>query len=412
MSSYSDTFSDALLRDARQLHPGLRFCGYPEHDLSLVSEDLLRYVAALLRDQPIRPPDASPEQWGKLLHSLKPHWILPFLYYKIRCLPEAFFPPEPILRQLQFAFLQSHGRIVLLEEQLQDIVENFGKAGVRVLVMKGPAYAHTIYPNVAVRPCSDLDLLVEPERVPQARAILEYMNYTCLDRKYDIAKHFYCEERFLCKTNDRKRLMIELHWYLYPVFRPQTEETVRELVERTVGVQASGVRFETMNPIDALIHRSLVNWAHHDIDMRFIWICDVALLARKLKEPEDWKILQERSVLWRARLAVELSLLMACACAGLQLPKGFENFSTWPAPSAEERDIWIKVIRRHTDLSSHLREYFGRYESMGELLQRIFRLLFPHPALMRQSYAEAMDRGLIGTYIHRWRQWISRIGMR
>jgi hypothetical protein len=408
-SSNAKPLVESLNADAKRLHPGLGFCGGERHDLSHLPEAMVQYVVSLLHEQPIPPPDVALNVWRDFLFCLNPHWIIPLLYFKIKNLPEDYAPPEEITRQMRQAFLRSQARALQMDVQLGEIMEALRQAGVRVVVLKGPALARTVYPHIATRPSSDLDLLVAPEMVPTARSILERLGYTCLDRKYDFAKHFYCEERFMSQVNTQSRRMIELHWFLYPVFRPRIEASIRDLIDRAVTIAAGPVTFDVLHPVDALMHQAIVNWAHHDRDLRLIWLSDLTLLAQHLTEPDDWNLLQERSVAWSARLALELSLRLAQAWIGLQIPSGFDDFSTWPAPTSNERDMWIKVTQRHRRLLLHISQYWRGFANPGKLLRGLLHLLFPDPALMRLEFQPAEGWRLSVAYVRRWGTWLRKI---
>jgi hypothetical protein len=59
-----------------------------------------------------------------------------------------------------------------LEALLLDVAARFDAAGIDYLVLKGPALAHTIYPDAALRPFGDLDLLVPARSLYAARDLL------------------------------------------------------------------------------------------------------------------------------------------------------------------------------------------------------------------------------------------------
>jgi len=88
-----------------------------------------------------------------------------------------------------------------MERQLREIIEGFQEEGVRVLVLRGPALAFSLYPDPAMRPSCDLDLLVLPEQVVQARGILEDLGYKCLAKRFETARDFFREECFVHQKN-------------------------------------------------------------------------------------------------------------------------------------------------------------------------------------------------------------------
>ena len=151
---HTNRLVERLTEDAKRVLPGLQFCGHSSDGLLSVSDELLQYVVALLQGIPVHPPDVSRTEWMKLLICLSPHWVIPLLYYQIGSLPAEFAPPKEITDYLRFEFLRSRVRAMRLEEQIGELLEAFKNKGVPILVLKGPALAHGVYPNTAARPSS------------------------------------------------------------------------------------------------------------------------------------------------------------------------------------------------------------------------------------------------------------------
>ncbi len=140
--------------------------------------------------------------------------------------------------------------------------------------------------------------------------------------------------------------------------------------------------------------------------MRMIWVYDVKLLAEHLATPDNWRALQERSVAWRARLAIEHSLKMARAWAGLQLPREFEDFSAWPEPTQIEVKAWSKITQNHQGLTSLFSLHMDNASGLLEKVRNYFYYLFPSPNFMRSSYQPSNKWLLPLSYVRRWWRWI------
>jgi len=399
----------SLNRDAGELFPDVQFGGTPENRLEHVSADLVRYVVALLRDHPALAPESSLQAWRTLLGCLRSHWVSPLLHWKLAACPATAAPPPEIRHEIRVAFLRAQAETTYVSQQIGELQQRFTSAGVPVLILKGPALAWSVYPHPATRPSSDLDVLVLPDTVPVARRLLVELGYTCLDRKHDVARHFYCEELLCPPRQARHHRWIELHWELSPVAGLGRTVSVSELFERAVRITGDAIEFEALHPVDALLHRALVNAFHHGRDLRLIWLMDVALLAQQITLLDAWSVLQERCGAWRARLAVELSLRLTCAWLGLQLPASVADFSAWPQPTPAERHIWDRAMARHKNLLAYLGLYF-RSSAIppGHLVRLGWHLLFPDPAWMRLKYPPAQGWRLMDAYLRRWRRWFTQ----
>ncbi len=399
--------STRLLTEIHYLHPNLKFCGEPKDAILQVPDALLNYVLALLKNDPVRPPRAPMAQWGELLHILKSHWIIPLLYWQAGRLPDEFHPPAPVMDQMRDVFQWSRGRCFRMEKQLREITTAFKAEGVRILVLKGPAYGRTVYPDPALRPGSDLDLLVLPEEFLKSREIMEGIGYRCGLRSFEVFRDFRCEENFTSCANPKEMLPICFHWALHLFPDKNAGNNVEKLLRTAIEVEVGDLRFLIADPVDALIHAAAHMLIHHNRDIRLIWIYDIAMLAQNLKGPGDWEILQDRSVNWGARIPVEKALNLAQILTGLQLPEGVSDFSSWPKPTAAEATAMSNALNRHRRPDIKLRLRLSACATSRQKVRFIFKFIVPQPDEMRTYYSDGTP--LFFCYFRLWGRWAGEI---
>jgi hypothetical protein len=371
----------------------MRLCGTTDESLLGLSDDLLTYIKSILQDESPVAPQASVDEWSSLLDFLQANWMIPFVYRRIGSLPQECLPPETVTDEMRQTFLVSCVRSVHMERQLQEIIEAFGEQSVRVLVLRGPALAFSLYEDPAMRPSGDLDLLVLPEQVVRARDILESLGYRCLARRFETTRDFFREECFVHQENPDNKFPVDLHWVhweLHPFFKGSEEVAIEDLFKRSWKVETPTLTFETLHPVDYLIQS---------------WIYDTALLAQHLQVPDDWETLQERCVAWRARLPLEHCLKMAQVWAGLELPDGFDDFFTWPRPTEDESAVWEDTMRHHW-VTILLKRSLSNPSLLLKRVPSLLRLLFPHPDMVRYCYPTSSNWLLPISYVRRWFRWI------
>jgi len=386
----------------------MKLCGTSDEILLDLPDELLTYVKSVLKNESPLAPKASLDEWSRLLNFLRANWMVPFAYRKIASLPQECHPPEAMTDEMRQAFLVSVVRSLHMERQLQEIIEAFRERDVRVLILRGPALAFSLYPDPAMRTSSDLDLLVMPKNVVQARGILESLGYTCLAKRFEVARDFFREECFIDQKNSGNKFPVDLHWVhweLHPFFKGSEKVEMEDLFQRAWKVETPTLAFETLHPVDYLIHSAIHLVMIHRMEMRLSWIYDTALLAQYLQVPDDWERLQERSVAWRARLPLEHCLKMAQAWAGLELPEGFEDFSAWPRPSEDEADVWADTMHHHW-VTVLLKRSLANPSLILKRVPSLLRLLFPHPDMVRLCYPTSSNWLLPISYVRRWFRWI------
>jgi hypothetical protein len=404
-----DFETDSTLKGVMQgIHPSMRLCATKDESLLDVSDELLTYVRSVLKDESPLAPAASVDEWSILLNFLRSNWMIPFFYRRIGSLPSECRPPETITDEMRQAFLVSVVRSVHMERQLQEIIGAFQQEGVRVLVLRGPALAFSLYPDPAMRPGGDLDLLVLPEQIVQARGILESLGYKCLAKRFEVARDFFREECFIHQEDPGNKFPVDLHWVhweLHPFFKGGEKVDIQDLFQRAWKVETPTLAFETLHPVDYLIHSAIHLIMIHKNEMRLSWIYDTALLAHHLQVPDDWETLQEKCVAWRARLPLEHCLKMAQVWTGLELPDGFDDFSTWPPPTKDEAAVWADTMHHHW-VTILLKRSLANPSLLLRRVPSLFRLLFPHPDMVRYCYPTSSNWLLPVSYVRRWFRWV------
>ena len=188
----------------RQIHSDNPTCGEPRNQLLMQPEKLILYVRSLLCDEIPVPVEASPEEWGRVISSLRSHWILPFLYKKTRALPEGLRPPAAVMEALKTYYLKSFLRMAHSDHQLAELLDRFKNLGIPVMPLKGTAFSRTIDPDPAVRPGSDMDFLVRPEDVPRSCEALARIGYRCRVDYYAISTRMFSESGSTGRTRPGK----------------------------------------------------------------------------------------------------------------------------------------------------------------------------------------------------------------
>lgn len=155
-----------------------------------------------------------------------------------------------------------------------------GAAGVRALIFKGGAWAHTVYPEPWCRPRMDLDLLVSREDRARAFAALQAAGFTPSGRiPGDYVNH---QEAFTWPLAPGVTFTVDLHWEISN--RPVVAAALppADLLARAQPAPFAGGHACQADDIDGLLIACLHPVAHHRDRARLVWSLDVARLAERL----------------------------------------------------------------------------------------------------------------------------------
>jgi hypothetical protein len=120
----------------------------------------------------------------------------------------------PHLAVLRDDYGRSLQEAVRQDREIREILVRFTAAGVECLLLKGAHLRRRLYAEPALRPMGDLDLLVAPLQIAQARQVLWDMGYRPVPWTPDLAPGYL--ERFeyemTLEPPPGRHLLVDLHW--------------------------------------------------------------------------------------------------------------------------------------------------------------------------------------------------------
>ncbi|MFQ5615918.1 MAG: nucleotidyltransferase family protein, partial [Anaerolineales bacterium] len=222
---------------------------------------------------------AAQERVGPLLywHFTKGSWPIGF--------------PDDLAESLMRSY---HGTVVrntFLLGELTRVLDVLAKADIPVIVLKGAALAQTLYPDPALRPMNDLDLLVREKSIAPILRILRGLNYSKVTEISSIFEHFVRSHQAI--RNDA--YLIELHWSLVVGKHDHRRPNLRWLWEHTVTFGYDNLRMLT--PTANVLHLAAHLGVQHGLfQLHLLWLYDLYLLLDKKSTLIDWDEVINRSV--------------------------------------------------------------------------------------------------------------------
>ena len=220
-------------------------------------------------------------------------------------------PGDERIAPLKARYFANSGNGVVLARELVDLLALFKSAGVAAIPYKGPTLAVALYGNLALREFSDLDVIVAPGDVPNARDVLLKHGYeqpltlTAGEQQALVASRAGYYMRFDRHT-PAGRIVVELHWRIPSPFPIEGFENCLTTVP-VLGRDLPHVCDE-----DLLLLLSAHGVKHSWNQLK--WICDIAQLIER-RPALDW----ERALQRATRLGGRRVVLLACAMATVTL---------------------------------------------------------------------------------------------
>jgi hypothetical protein len=151
--------------------------------------------------------------WPHILRQARAHDLFPILYRNLQTID---FPgvPTAVRAELADACRLNALRNALLVRELIQVLRLLGEAGVPVIPLKGVALAESLYGDLTLRVCVDIDILVPRPLVAPALHLLLARGYTARFTEQFFADVLLAStiEYVLVREDRWFRYLLELHW--------------------------------------------------------------------------------------------------------------------------------------------------------------------------------------------------------
>jgi hypothetical protein len=166
--------------------------------------------------------------WSRIMRKAVNHGLGPLLYSTVHSANATGLLPEAPLKYLRSCYYANAARSLMLEQGLLSVLKVFMERDIPCLVLKGLFLIRLLYDNPALRPTSDIDLLVRVEDLPGIDEALNRLGYELatdgLPAGFYRRIHFHMLYR---RKSVRIPIPVEVHWNVqdqFNVLRIDTEE--------------------------------------------------------------------------------------------------------------------------------------------------------------------------------------------
>ncbi len=347
--------------------------------------------------------DLTNEDWSNLVSLATRERVAPVLYMALKTNAGVLSIPSAILDSLKALLRANQIRNLSFQHDLADNILPVLEGKVSpVVVLKGGALAFTLYPNPALRPLGDLDILIRPDHLDLAEQSLREIGFQ--RDTIEVSEGFaeFNIHHLHLRRGTPRPLILEVHhrlrgspadWYSVPLdwFWSQIEPY-------TIPNSQGGVTTAlTFNPTANLLYLSShLMLFHGEVRSQLIWFYDLHLILEVWRDRIDWNLLvkQARDFEWAP--AVSAALKGIQKRFGSQVPSGvIEELDAFKQDRAA---AWVKMRTNKFFLDQAVgrwmvfqsKDWRGRFKVLRAFLfpsrDYIFSRHHPRPAWLWPLY--------------------------
>jgi hypothetical protein len=363
-----------------------------------------RLICDILQGVPAAWPGGdNPDAVAEFLAAGRYHGVLPLLDAAFRDRADIGTWPNEVPATCRKAALHQAMLELAHRAEIARVLEALASVGAAPLVLKGAALAHTHYPNAALRPRADTDLLISPRFRSEAEHALARLGYT---KSEDVqGEHIFTQAAWSRLDHLSVPHHLDVHWRINnsPILAKSLDYD--ELARRAVPLPPLGHDARSLAPVHALlfacIHRAghtnapyYVDGVPHLRGDRLIWLYDIHLLVTSMQADELAEF---------AALAASREMKAICIAA---LQRTSECFGTpIPGQVADVLDRPGRVEPSARYLSGGRgRQMLGEFLAFDHWSDRaawLKELAFPSADYMRSKYPDAGNARLSLLYARR-----------
>ena len=280
--------------------PVFSVCSVAEFSSSPEDTLLLNCAVTEVASEKIQEALKSQLDWEYIVGSAIHHRVAPLLYYNLEKTNNGLVP-QRVVGMLHETYTEALANSIVASYGLKEVLKAFSDSQLRVIVLKGAALAETIYPDIALRPYCDIDLLILKEDQPRATIKLSQLGYDLLfDYRLGFSQRFGHQ---LCYV--KGDVTVDLHWHITGL--PYSKYiAVDRFWKRVVPVSINGIDTLALSPEQLLIHLCL-----HASKHSYCWLfllTDISEVIRHYRDALDWRLILEESERYRIHFLMRSAL--------------------------------------------------------------------------------------------------------
>ncbi len=346
----------------------------------------------------------SATDWDPLIRLAQLQGVGPLLYKTLSGAGKFSTLPESARNALRGMYASSWTTNRNLFHELEILASRFAQAEIPAVVLKGACLALTIYPDMALRPMGDLDVLVPASRLAEAVSIAKSLGYVdtypeATPGLTELLNHEVC----LQKAGPQP-VTLELHHslvadksftYAVPVdwFWEQTEPLVSPSLPR---LEMLRMLTPTAQVLYGAAHAML---QHGGRNAPLRWFYDLDLLVRSYSGRMDWDLLLSQAEKFEWGSALDVALAQTHALFNTPIP---EAVLTQLSDNTDRHRRLVEL--KQIPPATHILEERQKLLSLNTYgrFRLVAALIAPKPAYMLWRYQLKSSWLLPFYYFYRW----------
>ncbi|MFC1658655.1 nucleotidyltransferase family protein [Candidatus Omnitrophota bacterium] len=350
-----------------------------------------RYYARIglpdAKEQPVERLLSERLDWHFILQDAQNQEVAQILYYHLSCHKENL--PQFVLSTLRDSFIRTKDANLQFYAELKDILAGFAENNIECIPLKGIDLAKRVYPDVGLRPMSDIDLLIKKHDLPKIERVLiplDYLMHPGYHNMLNKPNSPYLNT-VVCKKLIYPFISLHLHWHIlnntfYPGYGYISNLNIEKVWQDVQPAAIDNIKMLRMSPDCLLLHLAYHHFKHH-FD-RLILLTDIDAILNYYCGILDWQRIMHDAVEFNFNRPLYYSLYFAKEILGSDVPDDMLLKLRPERMNRFEHRFVDSVLKGRPSKNLSFFMFLAMNKGILKKIRFIFRSIFPHPKFISQ----------------------------
>jgi len=319
--------------------------------------------------------------WQKIVRNAKRYSIASALFCILTKIPNNNLIQEKYLLQLKEEYLDTLGRNTIVFNELKFLLKILKEANIEVVLLKGTALLASVYPGLAYRFMSDIDILVQDSDLSKVQENLLANGYTQNKPTYNLQKKNH--HHLAPIWNPANNIRIEIHWTL-GITNTVFNIDINEVWSRIQKIKIGTMKTLILSPEDLILHLGFHLYFNFVNIMIFRTLYDITTIIQNFKDSIDWNLIADCCFKYHLETPVYALLFLIKYQLALEIPD--EVMSQLRAETSTDQITWMEVNYKNSGMETIGRN-FCTIPGFRRKITFIFSKIFPPVEYLYYKYS-------------------------
>ena len=317
---------------------------------------------------------------------------------------------HPLAARPVDAYYKDGARNALIYEEAENIIKAFKAQGIKTIALKGIFLAENVYKNVALRPMTDIDILIRKEDLSRAGSLLNIMGYLP-PPQYDgfLKIKFPCSVNSLMyATSSLRKPSVHIHWHIINSTWP-LDALAAGIDMETLWRLARPVTISNIETLSLCPEHLIIYLAHHGLHHSFnkkVMVSDIVEAVRYYGSYIDWEMVMREGETFGLAFIVYAALRYVSKVSGFDIPR-LEELKP-PRLGYPEKAILKDLDRGNCSYRLSYLCYLAAQKRTRDRLKFLFGTIIPSKYTLSHSMNIPLSEVSAARYLARYRWSASR----